>query len=144
MTEETTERQETPNQAGGAQLTGVTPIVPVRRVARSLGFYLDVLGFELRERNDTATFALIERDGVSLMLLDLNDYKAVKATSDYLSAYIWVEQVDALFAALEPQLRQLPERRFTPVFTKPDGRREFHVTDPDGFLLFFGEAVLGS
>jgi len=22
---------------------------------------------------------------------------------------------------------------------KPDGRREFHVTDPDGFLMFFGD-----
>jgi len=122
-----------------ANLRGVTPIVPVRRVARSLGFYQEVLGFTLIERNAEGTFATVERDGVSLMLLDLDDYRAVKATAEFLSAYFWVDDVDRLYAEMAPALRRLPDKRFTGVFEKPDGRREFHVTDPDGFLLFFGE-----
>jgi catechol 2,3-dioxygenase-like lactoylglutathione lyase family enzyme len=120
-------------------LLGIAPIVPVRRVARSIDFYAQVLGFSVRERDARGTFAYVERGGVGLMLLDLDDYRSAKATSEYFSSYVWVADVDALHAELAPALERLPEGRWTPVRTKPDGRREFHVTDPDGFLLFFGE-----
>ena len=104
-----------------------------------MDFYTRTLRFTLRERDEAGTFAYIERDGAGLMLLDLDDYRAVKATHDYLSAYFWVEGIQALYDEVMPRLAQLPDKRFQPLFTKPDGRREFHVTDPDGFLLFFGE-----
>ena len=124
-----------------AAITAVVPIVPVRRVARAVDFYTGVLGFELKERDGPMTFAYIERDGIGLMLLDLDDHRAVKATHDYFSAYLWVDDLARLHSDLAPKLEALPRNRYQPLYAKPDGRHEFHVTDPDGFLLFFGQTA---
>lgn len=124
-----------------AELRSANPIVPVRRVARSAAFYTDVLGFELRERNPEGTFAHLTRGGAGVILLDLGDAQALRAVSDYFSCYFWVRDVGAYFREIRPQLDKLGERRVRPIFTKPDGRQEFHVSDPDGFMLFFGEAL---
>ena len=132
-----------PHAAPGARCLGVAPIVPVRRVARSLSFYIGVLGFSVIERDDAGTFAYVAREGVGVMLLDLGDADAPRATSRYLSAYVWVDDPEALFAELSPRLARLPAKRYSGVLTRPDGRREFRVTDPDGFLMFFGEAPRG-
>mgnify|MGYP006278024899 FL=1 len=133
-----------PAQVGAAaRLSGATPIVPVRRVERSVAFYERVLGFGLRERNAEGSFAVLARGGASVMLLDLGDPAALQATAHYLSAYFWVEGVASYYAEIRPQLDRLGERRVNALFTKPDGRQEFHVRDPDGFLLFFGEALAG-
>lgn len=122
-------------------LRSIAPIVPCRRVTRSVAFYTEVLGFRLADRNAEMTFAHVQRDGTALMLLDLADAKAIQATAQYLSAYVFVDGIARLWAELEPRLAQLPANRVTPLFAKPDGSREFHVRDPDGFLLFFGEAA---
>jgi len=120
-------------------LRGIAPIVPVRRVPRTVEFYTRVLGFELVDHNAEMTYAYVRRGETGLMLLDLGDSRAVQATASYLSAYVWVRDVTALWAELSPCLARLPENRVTPLFEKPGGRKEFHVRDPDGFLLFFGE-----
>ena len=126
---------------GRTGLRGIAPIVPVRRVDRSVAFYTELLGFRLADSNAEMTFAHVERDGTELMLLDLADAAALRATAHYLSAYVFVAGIDGLWDELGPRLARLPANRVTPLFAKPDGRREFHVRDPDGFLLFFGEAA---
>lgn len=135
--------QELCEVGAAVRLRSATPIVPVRRVSRSIGFYTDVLGFRLADRNAEGTFAFLTRGDASVMLLDLGDPKSVMATAHYLSAYYWVENVAGYYAAIRPQLDRLPASRVNPLFTKPDGRQEFHVRDPDGFLIFFGEALPG-
>lgn len=127
--------------ASRVRLTGAVPIVPVRRVARTVDFYTQVLGFTLEDRNAEATFAYLRRDEAGVMLLDLKDPQALKATAAYLSAYFWVSDVEGYYDSIRPMLERLPETRVQPLFQKPDGRAEFHVRDPDGFLLFFGEAL---
>ena len=131
-----------PRVAAGseARLTGACPIVPVRRVDRTVAFYTDVLGFDLLDRNAGGTFAYVGRGGAGVMLLDLHDAKALQATGAFMSAYLWVEDVVAYYDEIRPALSRLPENRVQPLFEKADGRHEFHVRDPDGFLLFFGEA----
>ena len=121
-----------------AALRGAAPIIPVRRVARSCAFYTEVLGFALAARNREGTFAHVRRGPAELMLLQLDEPRAMQATSHYLSVYVWAEDVDALWHEVEPRLSGIPADRVAPIFTRPDGRREFHLRDPDGCLLFFG------
>ncbi|MEM9144692.1 MAG: VOC family protein [Pseudomonadota bacterium] len=123
------------------RLKGMAPIVPVRRVARTVEFYTQVLGFDLADRNADGTFAYLVREGAGIMLLDLSDARALKATGEFLSAYVWVRGVEAYYESIRPMLDRLPSNRVQPLFQKPDGRAEFHVRDPDGFMLFFGEAL---
>lgn len=127
--------------ASRARIQGVAPIVPVRRVARTVDFYTQVLGFSVVDRNSEGSFAYLQREGAGVMLLDLKDVQALKATAEYLSAYFWVTDVEDYYESVRPMLDRLPESRVQPLFRKPDGRAEFHVRDPDGFLLFFGEAL---
>ncbi|MGF1447500.1 MAG: VOC family protein [Pikeienuella sp.] len=124
-----------------ARLLGAAPIVPVRRVAKTVAFYTEVLRFDLADRNTDCTYAYLRRGGAGVILLDLGDAQALRAVADYFSAYFWVDGVASYYAEIAPQLQRLGERRVRPLFEKPDGRREFHVRDPDGFLLFFGEAL---
>lgn len=128
-----------PQRAHPAPLTGIAPIVPVQNVAASLRFYVDRLGFDAIQSNPDQSAALVEREAVRLMLLRVGQKRALEATREYLSAYVWTADVDALYAELAPALADLPDYRVRPPFTQPYGTREFHVKDPDGFLLFFAE-----
>jgi len=124
-------------------LRGIAPIVPVRRVERTVAFYTEVLGFRLVDCNAEMTYAYVQRDDTGLMLLDLGDASALRATAQFLSAYVWVTDVATFWESIRPAVERLPANRVTPLFAKPDGRQEFHLRDPDGFLLFFGEAARG-
>lgn len=128
-----------PGLGAAAPLAGIAPIVPVHNVAASLRFYADRLGFTVVQANADNSAALIERGAVRLMLLRVGQKRALEATREYLSAYIWTPDVDALYAELQPALADLPDYRVRAPFTQPYGVREFHVKDPDGFLLFFAE-----
>ncbi|MEO1026805.1 MAG: VOC family protein [Pseudomonadota bacterium] len=119
-------------------LDGITPIVPVRDVGATAAFYRDTLGFDVRTLMDDGSFALVARDqaGVSLVR---GDEAALHATRNNISAYIWVKDLDALWDELSPKLNSLEEGRVRTPFTQSYQMREFHVKDPDGFLIFFGE-----
>jgi hypothetical protein len=67
------------------------------------------------------------------------DAAGLRATAEWIAAYVWVQDLDALWAELSPRLADLPEGRLRAPFRQPYGMRELHVKDPDGFLLFFGE-----
>lgn len=123
------------------RLSGVSPIIPVRRVFASLPFYTEVLHFTLADRNDEGTYAHVRRDDAGLVLLDLGDVKALRATASYISAYVWVEDAAAYYQEIRAGLDRLAPTRVNPLFAKPDGRHEFQVRDPDGCLLFFGDHI---
>ena len=120
-----------------AKLEGIAPIVAVRDTKASIPFYTEVLGFELRMEGER--YALLARDEAGVMLLGGADEENQRATAMHVSAYIWVADLDGLWAELAPRLEALPEGRVRAPFTQPYGMREFHLKDPDGFLLFFGQ-----
>jgi len=122
-----------------ATLEGISPIVPVSDVSKSVAFYRDVLGFAVRTHTPNGSFALLARDAAGLTLVSAADEAALTATRTNISAYIWVKDLAGLWAELSKDLTALPEGRVRPPFTQEYGMREFHVKDPDGFLIFFGE-----
>lgn len=123
------------------KLEGISPIVPVRDVSRTVAFYRDVLGFDVRTEDADGSFGLVARDSAGISLVRAGDKEALRATANNISAYIWVRDLDALWAELEPNLMLLEDSRVRPPFARDYGMREFHVKDPDGFLIFFGEQV---
>ncbi len=118
-------------------------IVPVRHIPTTMDFYADVLGFERRFVSDDETFAIAVNGDAAVHFLACDDEEALRATANNISIYMWTRHVDRLYALLEPNLDQLGEGRVRPPFTQPYGMREFHVKDPDGCLLFFGENAEG-
>ena len=121
------------------KLQGISPIVPVFDVARTVEFYRDCLNFEVRNQMPDGSFALVAREAAGISLIKADDLQALEATKTNISAYIWVEDLAALWDELGPKLMPLGEDRVRPPFTQEYGMHEFHVKDPDGFLIFFGE-----
>lgn len=115
-------------------------IVPVSDMGETVRFYTEVLGFEKRLFVDDETFAIVVHGDAAIHFVK-GDAQAVAATATNISIYLWVKFVDELYAKLKPLLDELGDGRVRPPFDQTYGMREFHVKDPDGCLLFFGEAI---
>ena len=118
------------------ELEGMSVIVPVSDMSASVAFYRDILGFELRYLREDNQFALLARDHAAVSL----GRNAPGNPADT-AAYVWVDDVDALYEELRPGLESLPEGRLRKPFNQHYGMREFHVLDSNGALWFFGMNV---
>ena len=116
-------------------------IIPVRDVTSTMDFYADVLGFERRFVSDDASFAIAVHGAAAIHFVATDDRAALEATANNMSVYLWVRSLDQLYADLKPRLDQLGTGRVRAPFDQAYGMREFHVKDPDGCLLLFGENI---
>lgn len=116
-------------------------IVPVRDVHRAMDFYTGTLGFERRLITDDAVFAIAVHGEAAVHFLKTDDPAALAATAHHISIYLWVNGLDRLFEQLRPALQHLEPERWREPFDQPYGMREFHIKDPDGCLLMFGQPV---
>jgi catechol 2,3-dioxygenase-like lactoylglutathione lyase family enzyme len=119
----------------------MAPFFIVERVARTIAFYRDTLGFEVTFQEAAAPeqdpfFAILSRDGALLFVKGSgnplpNPKRYAWAKWD---AYLYVPDPDALasdFAARGATLS-------APLKQTSDGLRGFEINDPDGYVLFFG------
>lgn len=123
-------------------LYGAT-MVPVRDVVASIGFYVDVLGFEKTFLAPDGTIGMVRLGPAAIQLQACDDAATLAVTANNIATYIELRNLDAFFDARRDALEALPEGRFRPPFAQAYGMREMHVKDPDGFLMFFGEDMAG-
>ncbi|MEQ8708962.1 MAG: VOC family protein [Rhodospirillales bacterium] len=127
----------------GPSIEDAVSIVPVSDIRRTVAFYTDILGFENRFTSEDESFAIVIHGEAAIHLVRTDSESALRATSENISIYLWVREVDALYESMRSRLEQLSEGRLRPPFDQSYGMREFHVKDPDGCLLFFGEDISG-
>ena len=117
-------------------------------IARSLAFYVDVLGFAVRYDRPEERFAYLEREGAELMLDTVDPdrtWLAGPVEHPYgrgMNLQIEGTDVDALHTAVidagcEPFVPL--EERWYRRDRRLLGVRQFIVQDPDGYLLRFSE-----
>ncbi len=126
------------------QLRGHAPCLMVSDVLRAHDYYADRLGFRSpRLWGDPPTFCITGRDGLELMLAQVDAGNAVHPNSENqgrIDAYFWVNNADALHAEYQSAGADVvcdPEDRAY-------GMREFLVRDLDGHVLAFGHNVAGT
>jgi uncharacterized glyoxalase superfamily protein PhnB len=115
--------------------TRVAPVFPVEDVAKAVEWYGRVFGFVARMVNppddEVPVYAILNRDGVSLHLLRLDE--APHGLAAPVQAQFWVNSdIDTLFERAESlgiKVVQRPDDR-------PWGRRDFMVADPDGNVVW--------
>lgn len=123
-----------------ARLVGIVPLVPVSDLATSVAFYRDTLRFGVAIDAPDHRYSMVIREQARIGLQGGADAAALAATRDNIAAYVLVEDLDALWREIAPRCASLPPGRVRPPFRQDYGVREFHLKDPDGFLMLFGEA----
>jgi catechol 2,3-dioxygenase-like lactoylglutathione lyase family enzyme len=123
-----------------ATTEAISPCFIVRDVERTMAFYCDRLGFEvrLREPEKDPFFGIIGRDGAQIFVKSDKDAAPVPNAKvhHYMrwDAFVYVGEPDALAAEFAERGAMFSVR----LADTHDGLRGFEVCDPDGYVLFFG------
>ena len=124
-------------------IQGMTPLLNVEDVARSIRFYQGRLGFRLEklwENKGEIGWAQLECAGIRVMLngshrISPRERCKRPAHADTV-LYFYVDDVDALHT----QLRNLGEQ-VGELENEFHGIRDFYLRDPDGYELGFGTPI---
>lgn len=123
-----------------SQFSGIAPQIVVSDVVATATYYRDVLGFTLFGYFlDPPVYAMVGRDGIQIHF-GKADGEAVQQTNVPLrkvgfDLYIWVSDIDALYAELLERGADLVEKPVDRVY----GNRECAVRDCNGFKITFGQ-----
>jgi catechol 2,3-dioxygenase-like lactoylglutathione lyase family enzyme len=128
--------------SGGARakMGAMSPCLIVRDVKVSAAFYCDELGFELRHMApaEGPFFAIVGRDMAQLFVKSDREVEPLPNHERHRymrwDAFVYVEDPDALAAEFAGRGVTFSEA----LKDTHDGLRGFEVTDPDGYVLFFG------
>ena len=121
------------------RIESMCPFFIVSRVEPIAAFYQDKLGFELQfqEPDQEPFFAIVGRDEAMLLLKAGEAAPLPNPRRDPAmrwDAYCYTPDPDAL--AVEFAERGAPFSN--PLKDTADGLRGFEITDPDGYVVFFG------
>ncbi|NII28515.1 hypothetical protein HB364_25755 [Pseudoflavitalea sp. X16] len=115
-------------EAGAGQLRKIMPSMPLNDVPAGIAWYRDVLGFSINYAQHD--LGVMDRDSVRLLLV-----LRTPQHTGIASCYTYIRDADALYAELLTKGAAIP----APPVSQPWGLREFHVTDPEGNILTFGQ-----
>jgi catechol 2,3-dioxygenase-like lactoylglutathione lyase family enzyme len=111
------------------------PILPAPDIGATLAWYRDKLGFTIG--GDWGDYGIVHRDSVELHFWKCADRNIAEQSS----AYMRVGDADAVYGTM---LKAGEGGRISEVRDRPWNMREFHVWDPNGNLLRFGQYAEGS
>ncbi len=123
-----------------SQTQAISPCFIVSNVDGTIAFYRDKLGFEtrFREPDPDPFFAIIGRDGAQLFVKSDKDVLPLPnhKRHHYMrwDAFVYAPDPDALAAEFAADGAEFS----APLEDTHDGLRGFEISDPDGYILFFG------
>lgn len=127
-----------------AQIRDATPVLLVNAVVKAAAYYTDRLGFAVDSFwGEPPTFAIARREGVSIMLNQVDAGDTFRSNRDYggrFSLYIDTSDADALHAEFQAKGADI----VCPPADQPYMMREFQVRDLDGHLLGCGHDIAGA
>ena len=116
----------------------------VKDMAGMIRFYRDVLGFEIREAEDTSNVYLV-KDGTLFLLFGRRDFeKLTNHRYDYiegLNGHSEIALYVDTFEEVDASFRKAVENGAEPVLepeTEPWGQRTCYIADPEGNLIEIG------
>jgi catechol 2,3-dioxygenase-like lactoylglutathione lyase family enzyme len=118
----------------------ISPYFIVSNVDRTIAFYCDRLGFETRFKapDQDPYFAIVGRDGAQIFVKADRDVAPLPnpVRHPYMAwdAFVYTANPDALAAEFADRGAGFSK----PLKDTHDGLRGFEISDPDGYVLFFG------
>ena len=112
-------------------------VLEVADVVASAAYYRDKLGFSYdRFWGEPPCFCIVGRGAVSIFL-DQSRTKRTIPLNQYWAAYVYVDDVEAVYADLKQRGAEIARE----VCTMEHGCREFDVRDPDGHIIGIGQVL---
>ena len=113
-------------------------------MGKMIRFYRDVLGFEIKEAEDTSNVYLV-KDGTLFLLYGRKDfetmtsrkYEYIKGLNGHFELALYVDT----FAQVDAEYERVISLGATPVLeptTEPWGQRTCYIADPEGNLIEIG------
>jgi predicted enzyme related to lactoylglutathione lyase len=122
-------------------LTGISPVLLVSDLERSVAYYSDRLGFDCEVYGEPPNFAAATRDNATVLLALTDEPERIvphwQIVKNMWNAYIRVDDVDGLYAEIQGRGAPID---YT-IYDAPHGFREFGVQDPDGHDIAFGQPI---
>jgi predicted enzyme related to lactoylglutathione lyase len=124
-----------------ASLTGISPVLLVSDIGRSVAYYRDLLGFACEVYGEPPNFASATRDEATILLALCPEPDRIvpnwRIVDNVWNAYIRVDDADAVYAEVQERGAAVD---YT-IYDAPHGFREFGVQDPDGHDIAFGQPL---
>jgi catechol 2,3-dioxygenase-like lactoylglutathione lyase family enzyme len=123
-----------------AATQAISPFFIVSNVDQTIAFYRDKLGFETRfqEPDRNPFFAIICRDGAQIFIKSQKDIAPLPNSKRHpfmrLDAFVYAEDPDALAVEFADHGTAFS----VPLKDTHEGLRGFEISNPDGYVLFFG------
>ena len=116
----------------------------VEDMAAMIRFYRDVLGFEIKETEDSSNVYLV-KDGTLFLLYGRKDfenmtsrkYEYIKGLNGHFELALYVDTFNEVDAAYERVIKQGATPVLSPT-TEPWGQRTCYIADPEGNLIEIG------
>ncbi|MBR4403642.1 MAG: VOC family protein [Clostridiales bacterium] len=116
----------------------------IEDMGRMIRFYRDILGFEIKEAEDTSNVYLV-KDGTLFLFFGRKDfekmtdhkYEYVKGLNGHFELALYVDT----FEEVDDTFKRVIEHGATPVLeptTEPWGQRTCYIADPEGNLIEIG------
>lgn len=121
----------------------------VKDMAAMIRFYRDVLGFEIKESEDTSNVYL-EKDGTLFLFYGRQDFEKMtgrgfgyaQGVNGHFEIALSVENFDAVDRTFEEIIAKGGQVVMPPT-TEPWGQRTCYIADPEGNLIEVGSFVKG-
>jgi predicted enzyme related to lactoylglutathione lyase len=124
-----------------ATLTGISPVLLMSDVERTVEYYRDRLGFRCEVYGEPPNFVVASRDGATILLALCEEPERIvpnwRIVDNVWNAYIRVDDADAVYAEVQERGAGID---YT-IYDAPHGFREFGVQDPDGHDIAFGQPL---
>ena len=116
----------------------------VKDMGSMIRFYRDVLGFEIKEDENTSNVYL-EKDGTLFLLYGRDDfekmtsrkYEYVKGLNGHAEIALYVDSFEEVDAEFEKAVAKGADPVLEPT-TEPWGQRTCYIADPEGNLIEIG------
>ena len=116
----------------------------VEDMAKMICFYRDVLGFEIKEDEDTSNVYLIKDDTLFLLYgrkdfekMTKRKYRYIKGLNGHTEIALYVDSFEEVDAEYEKAISKGAVSVLEPV-TEPWGQRTCYIADPEGNLIEIG------
>ena len=119
----------------------------VKDMAKMIRFYRDVLGFEIKEDEDTSNVFLV-KDSTLFLLYGRSDFEKMTGTkfnyADKMNGHFEIALGVENFAAVDKTFDAVVAKgaaAVMPPTTEPWGQRTCYIADPEGNLVEIGSFV---